>query len=306
MVFYHFTGSGLELEIKPKGQALPNEFDSREKGGVSISLDISGEEETYARACEHFKTVFGEKTFAQCFPNPPDSDKRLGRRIASHELGHLIGLKADTYERIGSRDLLVNPFSEEWKASSGGLVGNEWISYLEGQGQDSPEVDLDDLKEVLSELLLDCCRFSSERHKPGGPNYFRESMIFMQMMERIGILQKSDASAEFPWEVDMSQDNVEEFFKALTQMVRSLVDVYGEGGEYNLRAWLLQFLQVSEVSRFMCDRIPTPTPVPPEDMLEWPPYGESGEDDDLSGDGEVLIDEGIVATREDLAGESNT
>ncbi len=288
VVFSHSLGSGLELDMMPKGQVSPKDFEARQQGGVSVSMNIGVERVNRPVSEAYFRAAFGEDDFFRYFSGERDFDQTMGRGMVSHKYGHLLALKPDTYDRIGDRDRLVNPYIEQWKSTAIGVIANEWIPYFKQQ------VGLDRLRAVMADIIFDACRYAAERHTSNGGSSFRKSMMFIRVAEEVGILSYNPEGGGFPWKIDMSQAKIEQFFGTVFDQVTRVANIYGSGTENDLRGHLGEALQSTGFSEFLCNRFPTPEPITAASMAVLPARIVPADTEEL----EVAVDE-VRSTMED-------
>ena len=247
----HFLGSGMEGVLKPAGQILPNEWESRVNGGVDSSLDMESAVQRYPLAKKAFLRVFGQKTFDATFPEEPNFSESVGGRTASHELGHAVGLVDGTRERLGE-SVLLNPYIEEWKATTAGGIGNYYVPVLNGERDEKV------LRDWLAGEIITACRFSMSRNLPHAKGYIRHSMMLMKIAEEVGAVYKDDSDEEFPWKIDLDSEKLRAYFEKLDQQFMATMEIYGDGQEEDLNAHLSRELRSMPFMEFVCSRIEVP------------------------------------------------
>jgi hypothetical protein len=81
----HFLGAGMDMDLKPAGQILPNELDTRVNGGVDTSLDLSTVKERQDLTFRMFGKVFDSKALEEEYRPRFEAESYLGDSVASHE-----------------------------------------------------------------------------------------------------------------------------------------------------------------------------------------------------------------------------
>lgn len=247
----HFLGSGMEGVLKPAGQILPNEWESRVNGGVDSSLDVESAMQRYPLAKKAFLKVFGQKTFDETFPGEPNFSESVGGRTASHELGHAVGLVDGTRERLGE-SVLLSPYIEEWKATTAGGIGNYYVPVLNGERDEKV------LSTWVAGEILTACRFAMGRNLPHMRGYIRHSMMLVKIAEEVGAVYKDETDEEFPWKIDLSPEKARAYFEKLDEQFMDTMEIYGDGQEEDLNAHLSRELRAMPFMDFVCSRIEVP------------------------------------------------
>lgn len=291
----HFLGTGLEIDLKPAGQLLPNEIAQRIVGGIDSSLDVSTIHQRYVGMQKAFKEIFGvdPKELGYRF----NAAEVAGKSVASHELGHAIGLTDGTDERLND-SVLMNPYIEEWKATVGGLLLNYYFSFKNGG-----EVTLDDLKQAVLEHILWAGRYFALSNHPHAAGYVRKSMMLMDVMQGVDILKKNDGNEENPWEIHLEERNIRQFFEFLEAQYIDILDIYESGDEEHLCAFLEGELMSTPFVEYACDNISVEgvdrstirdLPILPRDLKECDEAEKLVKED--------TVDDGVSATREGVEG----
>jgi hypothetical protein len=247
----HFLGSGMEGVLKPAGQILPNEWESRVNGGVDSSLDVETSMQRYPLAKQAFLKVFGQKTFDETFPGEPNFSENVGGRTASHELGHAVGLVDGTRERLGE-SVLLSPYIEEWKATTAGGIGNYYVPVLRG------EKDEKVLKGWVAGEIMTACRYAMSRNLPHVKAYIRHSMMLVKIAEEVGAVYKDETDTEFPWKIDLSSEKVQAYFEKLMNQFMDTMEIYGDGQEEDLNTHLSRELRSMPFMEFVCSCLEVP------------------------------------------------
>lgn len=254
----HFFGSGMEMDLKPAGQILPNDFEERVVGGVDSSLDMGALRSREPMKKECFVALFGEDAY-KALGLPVNDVTKLGD-IASHELGHAVGLMDSTYERLPRS--FVEGYVEEWKASVGGALSDMYVPYLQG------ERSIDDLSRWVADHVAEASRYMMGRHRSSAVPYVREIMMLMGLAERIGILEeRQDTAGESPWNISLTPEKVEAFFAQLLRQYQELMYVYGEGDLADLEAFVAKYLQLTPFLAYAEQKLIVPSATATVDEL---------------------------------------
>jgi hypothetical protein len=242
----HFLGSGMEIDLAPAGQILPNDLNARINGGVDTSLDRQSAEERYDLLKRSFEAVFGVGAH-DIHIGKTDFDDIVGGDVASHEFGHPVGLMPDLFDRIDKT--LLSPFIEEWKSTAGGLVLGYWLPYKRN------EVDMNALSNKLLRQVMIATRYSAARSHSHAKAYYRHSVMLMNTAERAGILQKAERDNTQPWTIDVSDEKVIKFYEFLEEEYRAVLEIYAIGSTESLRDFLQEKLHTTECIDFIASRI---------------------------------------------------
>jgi hypothetical protein len=246
----HFLGAGRDMDLKPAGQILPNELDTRVNGGVDTSLDLSTVKERQETTFKMFGKVFGQSGLEKEYRPRFEAETYLGDSVASHEYGHAIGLHPTTESRLGND--LVGPYVEEWKASVGGLVFNTWLPFKNGEG------DTETLRTALLHYIATSARYSANRGHDTAKAYYRQSMMLMATAEDAGVVRHSEDN-ETPWELDLSDAAVKTFFEAVTSQYHDLLTIYAEGSREDLKGFISKNVRASDFVNYMATAVEDPS-----------------------------------------------
>ncbi len=251
----HFLGTGFEIDLKPAGQILPNEFESRVAGGVDSSLDLGTVVARMPLARAGFAKVFGEKLAKEKLDPILNPDEAAGSDIASHELGHALLLVDGTAERL-DESTLMNPYIEEWKATVAGLIGN----YLEPYYKKQNIANYERLEKWLIGHVATACRYAQSRNHPYAAAYTRKSMMLMKVAEETGAIYKDESDTENPWKVSSDEVAILAFFHGVLDQFKVIADIYDAGGKEDLMDYLRENLTETPFLNYMFDKIVIPDP----------------------------------------------
>ncbi len=236
----HFMGAGHEMDSNPAGQILPNEDECRAKGGLDISVDPVAMKRKLPLIAAAFEAVFGEK-----LPETEaDIPEMTGRRIASHEYSHAVGITPDLTKRIPTA--LSGPFGEEWKATVGGMIADEYLPFLKRENT------MEDLRTSLTHHAAMLPRYTSMRSNPGAIPYLRKSIMLAKLMGDTGCITGYDAHG---YELDLSDGKILGFYGELFNQYKAYLHVYDTGTSTDMVNFLDQHLQPNDYVRWQADRI---------------------------------------------------
>lgn len=271
VVMRHFLGSGMEMDLRPSGQILPNEFESRSAGGIDSSLDMDSAAARIPLKRKAFDAVFGAGEFDRICAKSRDMKYKCGVEITSHELGHAIGMDSGIVEKFGAG--LVGCYAEEWKATMG-AVARMWIPYLQardlaGDFGDhslvSPSYRA--LEDFVNDHIAEACRYAKGRHNYEAHGYYRESMMICKVMEEVGILYLDESDEANPWKIDASESKVLAFWERCMENYLEMLAVYQDGDSAALSEYLEKHLQPTAFLNFAAERLPLPDDVKAPEKL---------------------------------------
>jgi hypothetical protein len=223
----HFLRNMDELIFPPAGQILPNDERARIRGGINITL----------AADTLPKRLLLQKELALAFFGP-DFERVMNevgigdilgqsRTISSHEFSHGLGVNLTTFERIPLT--LVSQFVEEWKATVGGMVLDEWITWKENPTDEN----FNFLRFSLVTHLLSAQRYTKMRSESSAQPYLRKSIGLITLLENCNILQKMVGSDK--WTVDLEKNKILDFYTQLHHQYKKVIKVYDSGTEAEMR-----------------------------------------------------------------------
>ncbi|MBI3627365.1 MAG: hypothetical protein HY220_01260, partial [Candidatus Sungbacteria bacterium] len=206
--------------------------------------------------------VFGQAAFAEHYKPRIDAEQHLGGFVASHEMAHAIGLAPDIKERLGKD--FVSPYVEEWKATAGGLVFNNWLPYKHKQRKAS----LKNLRTELVHQLANSSRYSAIRDKDSMKAYYRQSIMLMKVAEETGVVQRA-GKGKSSWKINLDKAAVLGFFERVAAQYHELLRIYAEGSRSELEGFVSKNLQTTEFVDYMARAVEnkkskTPLPAPVE------------------------------------------
>lgn len=248
----NFTmGSGMEMELLPSGQMLPNLEAARVAAGkLDISLNTEMSEVRHKKAMKLARDIFGQQVFDEVFVPYFDFVHSLGCSTDGHERFHGVAITGGVEERL-NKNVLMNPYAEEWKATFGGKIGALWLPYLRG------EKTMDDLKSGIVGLIARSLRYVQMRSNPTVGAYFREATIALGVMEVVGVLDWDEAAEdEESWKIDLSDEKVKRFYEMADNQLRALLMIYNHGSEKDLEGWLQMNLHESGLMDYASAFIP--------------------------------------------------
>lgn len=223
----HFLRNMDELIFPPAGQILPNDEKARIRGGINITLAV----DTLP------KRLLLQKELALIFFGP-DFEKVMGevgignilaaaRTIASHEFSHGLGVNLTTFERIPLT--LVSQFIEEWKATVGGMVLDEWVTWQDSKTDEN----FNFLRFSIVTHLLSAQRYTKMRSESSAQPYLRKSIGLITLLEDCGVLQKIPGKNN--WTVDLEKNKVLDFYTRLQDQYKKVIKIYDSGTEAEMR-----------------------------------------------------------------------
>lgn len=271
VVMRHFLGSGMEMDLRPSGQILPNEFESRSAGGIDSSLDVNSAATRLPLKKAVFDAVFGIGEFDKRCAKAGDMTYKCGVDITSHELGHAIGMDAGIVEKFGAG--LVGSYAEEWKATMG-ATARMWIPYLQARelAGDFGDHSLvgpayQALEDFVNDHIAEACRYMKGRHSHEAHGYCREEMMICKVMEDVGILHFYESDEANPWKIDTSEAKVLAFWERCMGNYLELLRVYQDGDAAALSGYLEQNLRSTAFLDFAAERLPLPDGVKEPEKL---------------------------------------
>lgn len=262
VVMRHFLGSGMEMDLRPSGQILPNEFESRSAGGIDSSLDLDSAATRISSKRKAFDAVFGDGEFDKRCAKASDMNYKCGVDITAHELGHAIGMDAGIVEKFGAG--LVGSYAEEWKATMG-VTARMWIPYLQAceLAADFGDHSLvgpsyQALEDFVNDHIAEACRYMKGRHNHEAHGYCREGMMICKVMEEVGILHFDESDAANPWKIAVNEAQVLAFWERCMDDYLEMLSVYQDGDAAALSEYLEKHLQPTAFLKFAAERLPLP------------------------------------------------
>jgi hypothetical protein len=177
--------------------------------------------------CELFKKFFGIK---DAFLLEKYQQKNLSyqtRSVASHEYSHGIGTNLTTYERVGLT--LISQYVEEWKATVGGMVLDEWLPYTDNP---TPE-NYGFLEFSVMAHILRGLRYVSIRQEVSSHPYLRKSIALAKASMEANILFKENNK----WQININKDTVTKFYEIVFKQYVDLIKIYDSGNGQEMLLW---------------------------------------------------------------------
>jgi hypothetical protein len=155
------------------------------------------------------------------------------RSVASHEYSHGIGVNLTTYDRVGLT--LISQYAEEWKATVGGMVLDEWMPYLSNSTPENYEF----LEFSVMGHIMRGLRYVSMRQEVSSHPYLRKSIALAKVSIDSGILvnKKQNDSDKNKWEININQDTVIKFYEIINQQYVDLIKIYDSGVRADMLDW---------------------------------------------------------------------
>lgn len=234
----HFMGSGMEIFFKPAAQVLPNDELAR-RNGVDVSADCVTYWKRISLAKAAYAAIFGTESPV----TESDVPSIMGKRIASHEFGHALGITPTLDGRMAKS--IRHPFSEEWKATVGGMVLNEF-------GLNESERDMEDLRSSITYHVVGVSRYLALRGDAALQPYVRESLMITKVMQECGLLVNEGDN----WKLDLSDDaKVIAFYETIKSQWVSYMKMNDRGNTDDLRKWLAENLKTCEFAEFAAQKV---------------------------------------------------
>lgn len=235
----HFLRNMDELVFPPTGQILPNDERARIRGGLNITLSV----EALAKRLDVQKQLadnFFGPSFQEVFDKYDQANVEAhARTISSHEFSHGLGVNLTTFERVDQS--LISQFAEEWKATVGGCVLDEWVTYLENSSEENYKF----LEFSVVAHVMRALRYVSMRTESSSWPYLRKSIALVSLMEKHGLLKKDDGQ----WKIDIQKEKVLNFNQELQDQYERMIKIYDSGEEVELRELLKEIFTYGEFAK---------------------------------------------------------
>jgi hypothetical protein len=200
--------------------------DEADENGVEIGLLLSRYESNQKRRNESVIRIFGKKTYGELISKLLFNPVEEVQQKASHEIGHTALFNGESA-------------LEEFKATMLGGV----VFYKE-------DVGMQYLAKWIMQRIVEACFHAENRWQMGGM-YFQEAMVWINLMEDLGILLKDESDKEFPWKINLSPEKVVEFFEKLKKVEKDFKRLHNT--DENVAKLTAKYLQVPEFAEYLCD-----------------------------------------------------
>lgn len=220
----------------PVGKIAPTGMINKDTFGIQIFLKHEGIQNKTEHKNKDLKEYFPHQNLQLTY------DDALLYGVTSHELGHAMGNTPTTYDRLTKS--LVDQYTEEYKASVLGFMGNVIGPYQRGQIDQHQYVER--IQSVLLYMVGTIIESTRSATKGDRLMYFRRDNMLANIVTMQGLLDKNPDGT---WNLNTSPKALQSFADGLASEARVLQKLYADGDLGDAQTFLSARLGLSDFAR---------------------------------------------------------